>query len=125
MPIKLQTHKKEKICAMFSGGDSIKRISEETGHAQATVRNVLVEYGLKDNPNKSSVGRICPNCKAKEHNPKARFCWKCGEDIRSQSVILQDRLRKILPDIIQMLPESLANEASDTIQDTIKYLQKE
>lgn len=27
---------------------------------------------------------ICPNCKAKDHNPKARFCWRCGEDIRSQ-----------------------------------------
>lgn len=78
-----------------------KQIAEKVGCSPQTVCNVLDRAGLSAIQHrehsgrafkKSEKDRTCSVCRAKGHRTDAKFCWKCGADIRSDFDIAIDKL---------------------------------
>jgi hypothetical protein len=65
----------------------------------------------------------CPNCRATGHYKGAKFCYKCGADIRTEADILRERLGKLVADFVY-LPDSIRDNAYVVIQETIDFLRK-
>lgn len=104
-------------------------IAKEIKRSPQTVANFLDRTGIKpikhyESTQNADKNKACPHCKAKNHNKGARFCWKCGNDIRSEAAVLSERVSKLLRDVM-LMPESVRNEASDTLQAVMKHLQAE
>lgn len=115
------------IVASYKNGAAIQEIADSLGKHRQTVANVLDREGvraIKHKDIKSNVSEvICPNCRAKGHYKGAKFCYKCGADIRTEADILRERLGKLVGDF-QFLPESIRDNAYAVVQDTIDYLRK-
>jgi RecJ-like exonuclease len=105
----------------------IKDIAENIGKSEQSVRNLLNREGVRTISHKETVTKvsdvICPNCRAKGHYKGAKFCYKCGADVRTESDILRERLGKLVADF-QYLPDSIRDNAYAVVQDTIDYLRK-
>ena len=65
----------------------------------------------------------CPNCRATGHYKGAKFCYKCGADIRTEADILREKLGKLVADFVY-LPDSVRDNAYSVVQETIDYLRK-
>lgn len=128
----LTQEEKELIEELYRNGESADCIGEMVQRAPQTIRNYLDAAGLKPIHHtkggktglKKSRANKCPHCGTTGHFKGARFCYRCGKDIRTESVVLAERLRTILGDI-KFLPDNARAEASDTIQDVIRYLEKQ
>jgi hypothetical protein len=127
---RLSEEDKKTIETMFAEGHSAEVIGKAIWRSPQTIRNYLDSSGLKPivrrngSKSKSKAVSKCPHC-GKTGQPKgARFCYNCGKDIRSEATILTERTRKILQ-VIAFLPDNMRSETSDTIQDVIRYLEKQ
>lgn len=124
----LTAEEKAIIEELFNNGVDYKSIAEETGRAPQTVLNYLDFVGLRKikryKTPKDKTKTTCPKCRATGHQKGARFCFKCGSDIRSEETILVEKLRGVLTNV-RFLPESSRDEVSDTIQAVMKYLEKQ
>ena len=76
-----------KILKMKEAGYSIREIGEAFGLCRSSISQICTEQ------KKTGRRAKCPNCKAEGHLPGARFCYKCGADIRSEGIILAEKLR--------------------------------
>lgn len=121
------TEEIKEIVSRYNDGVSCKIIAEALGRSPQTILNILdregvrkINYGSRSK-NKAVKDITCPKCRAKGHIKGSRYCYKCGADIRSEAVIIAEKLQSLLPNV-QLLPESMRNEASDTIQQAVKYL---
>lgn len=111
---------------MHAAGSSCEEIGKLIWRAPQTVRNYLESAGLRPVKHRNGKKKTdkCPHC-GKTGQPKgARFCYHCGKDIRSEAVILLEKTRKILQ-AIPFLPDNMRSETSDTVQDVIRYLEKQ
>jgi hypothetical protein len=118
------------IVEAYKSGMKIKDIAENTGKARQTILNILDREGVRPIMGKDALSTltkvsdvICPNCRAKGHYKGAKFCYKCGADVRTESDILRERLGKLVGDF-SFLPESIRDNAYAVVQDTIDYLRK-
>lgn len=115
------------IVEAFKNGVKIQDIAKDTGKAAQTIRNILDKEGVRAIGKREIVAKMsdvkCPNCRATGHYKGAKFCYKCGADIRTEADILRERLGKLVGDF-QFLPESVRDNAYTVIQDTIDYLRK-
>lgn len=115
------------IVESYKSGMKIQDIADSLERNRQTVINILEREGvrsIKHREVKTNVSEvICPNCRAKGHYKGAKFCYKCGADIRTESDILRERLGKLVGDF-QFLPESIRDNAYAVVQDTIDYLRK-
>ncbi len=111
----------------YKEGMSIKDLAESTGKTEVTIRRFLDREGVRiiiPRGAKAKVSEvICPNCRAKGHYKGAKFCYKCGADIRTESDILREKLGKLVADF-EFLPESIRDNAYRVVQDAIDYLRK-
>lgn len=116
---------REKIETLYKNGTKIEDIAAELGRDASGIYYYLTRNGLRSPSysRKKGAKKTCPKCRATDHKAGARFCWRCGTDIRNEEAILSERISRILRDI-QLMPESARNEASDTLQDILKYLEK-
>ena len=67
--------------------------------------------------------RYCPHCGTALENPAMKYCWNCGQDIRSEEQLLLNDV-KVLLNILSTFPSS---QAEDGIQIALKleeYLKK-
>lgn len=94
---------KDIIIELFEAKHPISYIAEKVGCSDQTIRNILdreglkpINYGSKNGAGVKHKEKKCPHCKAVNHNKGARFCWKCGGDIRSEAIILNERVAKLL-----------------------------
>lgn len=71
------------VCAAYKNGVKIGQISEVMSLPTATIYNMLERNGLYKKKAKAQSLDKCPHCGANGHNSGARFCYKCGADIRS------------------------------------------
>jgi hypothetical protein len=127
--IPLTADEKKFIEELYANGEtSPTKIGEMIGRCPQTICNYLDAAGIKPIQHKKSAGnktvQKCPHCRATGHLKGARFCYRCGTDIRSESVVLAEKLRAVLGDV-KLLPDNIRSEASDTIQDVIRYLEKQ
>ncbi|MBQ6264929.1 MAG: hypothetical protein IJK60_05710 [Clostridia bacterium] len=118
----------ELICDMAKGGDTPRLIAQELNLPTTTVYNILERNGLherkegvKKSSRKSKVK--CPKCKALGHLPGARFCYKCGADIRDEGDILIERLSNIW-EVINMVPSEKTDEVIKVINDVNDYIRR-
>lgn len=118
---------KAEIVRLYKEGFSTKEIVAAVGKSDQTIYNILdkegvrkIAYGSKPQ-SKATKNLICPKCRAKGHIKGSRYCYKCGTDIRSEAVILAEKLQSLLPNV-QLLPDNIRTEASDIIQQAVKYL---
>ena len=119
------------IVTAYKEGVRVKAIAADIGKCEQTVWNVLDKEGVRKierritgKTTKSTMSDVkCPNCRATGHYKGAKFCYKCGADIRTEADILRERLGKLTADM-QYLPDSIRDSAYRVIQDTIDYLRK-
>ena len=111
----------------YKSGVTIREISELTGKCQQTIANILDKEGvrsIKHREVKKNVSEVkCPNCRATGHYKGAKFCYKCGADVRTEADILRERLGKLVSDFVY-LPDSIRDNAYVVVQDAIEYLRK-
>lgn len=117
----------KQIVEAYKGGMSLKDIADNIGKHRQTIINVLEREGIRKIEHRKTAAKvsevICPNCRAKGHYKGAKFCYKCGADVRTESDILREKLGKLISDF-QFLPESVRDNACIVVQDTIDYLRK-
>lgn len=115
------------IVEAYKSGMSISEIVENTGRVRQTILNILDKEGVRTISHRGGVAKVsevkCPNCRATGHYKGAKFCYKCGADIRTEADILRERLGKLVADFVY-LPDSVRDNAYATIQDAIDYLRK-
>lgn len=113
------------IIEAYKNGMKIQDIAESVGKHQQTIRNILDKEGVRAIGKKEIVAKVsevkCPNCRATGHYKGAKFCYKCGADVRTESDILRERLGMLVSDF-QFLPDSVRDKAYTVVQDTINYL---
>ena len=82
------------------------------------------EGGVKGN---KLPKRRCPRCGTVIDSPKMKFCWNCGEDIRSEELLLLENIEELLS-IASLLPSSQSERTihiSLKIEDYLKRAAKE
>ncbi len=113
------------IVEAYKSGMKIRDIARNVGKCDQTISNILDKEGvcaIQRRVAKTSEV-TCPNCRATGHYKGAKFCYKCGADIRTEADILRERLGKLVADF-QFLPDSIRDNAYIVVQETIDYLRK-
>lgn len=117
----------EEIVHAYKNGVTVSELVEITGKHQQTIRNFLDREGVRAIQRKQVEVKVsevkCPNCRATGHYKGAKFCYKCGADIRTESDLLRERLGKLVSDFT-FLPDNIRDNAYKVVQDTIDYLRK-
>ena len=108
-----------------------KEICEKYGISSSTLTNYVKEFGFElrqrhlmypHKPEKNHTQTVlCKRCKKSVSVPGARFCPYCGEDIRSESMKVQDSLSSLLS-ITNLIPDSTRDAFVKTIRDAIRLL---
>lgn len=108
-----------------------EEICEKYGISSSTLSNYVKAFGFKPRqrrlvyPNKQEKNHtqtvLCTRCRRTVSVPGARFCPYCGEDVRTESMKVQDRLSSILS-ITNLIPESYRDTYVKTIRDAIRLL---
>lgn len=122
---------KNDIVIAYESGMTIRETAKVAERSPTTVAEILDSKGVYHiarqgprSPRQNKKKQVtCPHCKAAGHLKGAKFCYKCGHDIRTQSDILRERLGKLTADL-PFLPESVRDNFYAVIQDTIDYLRK-
>lgn len=112
---------------LYADGHTTHEIGEIVGRANQTVRNHLEAVGLlvvkHPESKQSKTLSKCPHCHKTGHLKGARFCYNCGADIRSEEIVLAERVSDCF-NVISLLPEDAANRVGDTLRDVLSYLKK-
>lgn len=104
-----------------------EEICEKYGISKSTLSNYVRAFGFEPRRNRIAyvpyVKReaVCDRCKRTVSVPGARFCPYCGEDIRTESMKVQDSLSSLLS-ITNTIPESYRDTYVKTIRDAIRLL---
>ena len=104
-----------------------KEICEKYGISGSTLSNYVKAFGFEPRQNRIAYApygkreALCDRCKRTVSVPGARFCPFCGEDIRSESMKVQDSLSSLLS-ITNLIPESYHDAFVKTIRDAIRLL---
>ena len=101
-----------------------EEICEKYGISLSTLSNYVKAFGFEPRqihlmyPHKTV---LCTRCKKSVSVPGARFCPFCGEDIRSESMKVQDRLSSLV-ELTSLIPENARDTFVKTIRDAIRLL---
>ena len=108
-----------------------KEICEKYGISSSTLTNYVKAFGFElrqrhlmypYKPEKNHTQTVlCTRCKKSVSVPGARFCPFCGEDIRSESMKVQDRLASLV-ELTSLMPENARDTFVKTIRDAIRLL---
>lgn len=108
-----------------------EEICEKYGISCSTLSNYVKVFGFEPRqrrlvyPNKQEKNHtqtvLCTRCRRTVSVPGARFCPYCGEDVRTESMKIQDSLSSLLS-ITNLIPESYRDTYVKTIRDAIRLL---
>ena len=108
-----------------------EEICEKYGISRSTLTNYVKAFGFEPRqrrlvystkPDKSKIQTVlCTRCRKSVSVPGARFCPFCGEDIRSESMKVQDRLSSLV-EFTSLMPENARDTFVKTIRDAIRLL---
>ena len=110
---------KNAIAKDYIGGLTKKELSGKYDVGVSTVANIITKVNKKIKENI----RYCPHCGTALENPAMKFCWNCGQDVRSEEQLLLSYIKTLLS-ILSTFPSS---QAEDGIQIALKleeYLKK-
>lgn len=108
---------KREVYALWEQGFNTFEIGERVGLSHYTVVRIA-----RSNPTDEGL-KSCPCCGIKSKKD-ARYCWWCGNDIRSEADKLLERVVSMRA-MIHHLPENMRREFDDVTRDVIKYLEGE
>lgn len=107
---------KQKIYELYDSGMTVYlHIAKEVGVSDSTVGKIIRER------NASSV-KICPKC-LHESGREARYCFYCGNDIRSKEELLLLNVEKLRGMIVH-LPENVRAEFDGITREIMGYLKE-
>ena len=108
-----------------------EEICEKYGISCSTLSNYVKAFGFEPRkrhlmyphkPEKNHTQTVlCTRCKKSVSVPGARFCPFCGEDIRNESMKVQDRLSSLV-ELTSLIPENARDTFVKTIRDAIRLL---
>ena len=108
-----------------------EEICEKYGISCSTLSNYVKAFGFEPRqrrlmyphkPEKNHTQTVlCTRCRKSVSVPGARFCPFCGEDIRNESMKVQDRLSPLV-ELPSLIPESYRDTFVKTIRDAIRLL---
>lgn len=110
-------------------GEKPQAIAKALEMPSSSVYNILERYGLHERKpgkkkTKKPVAKVkCPKCGATGHPTGARFCFKCGADIRTEGDILIEQMTDMY-DVINMLPAVQADKLIALINTTTDYIRR-
>lgn len=106
----------KRIYELYDGGMTVYlHIAKEVGISDATVGKIIKERN-------AATTRICPKCK-RESGMGARFCYWCGNDIRSKEALLLIKVEKLRGMVVH-LPENVRAEFDDITRELLDYLRE-
>lgn len=71
-------------------------------------------------PNAKAI-RLCNRCNSETTNPEAKFCWKCGAEIKTPEQRLIDELQSICS-LSQHVPATARDKFIRTINSAVAYI---
>ncbi len=107
------------IEADIAGGMTFREAAEKHGVPCGSVSSHIT---TKKQRERKGI-RKCPCCGTIVDNPKARFCWKCGGDVRSEELQLIEGVEK-LTELLATFPSSQAAEGIQIANKLKAYLQR-
>lgn len=111
------------IAADFAIGFTIKELSEKYSIPKGSIASIVTKVNKKAKAEAEAKIRRCPHCGTALENPAMKFCWNCGQDVRSEEQLLLSYIKTLLS-ILSTFPSS---QAEDGIQIALKleeYLKK-
>lgn len=113
------------IEADIANGMTFRAAAEKYGISSGTVSAHMNALRRKQGiPSKRFKSiRRCPCCGTFVDNPKARFCWKCGSDVRSEELQLIEGIEK-LTKLLATFPSSQSEEGIQIANKLRAYLQR-
>ena len=107
---------KQKIYELYDGGMTVYlHIAKEVGVSDSTVGKIIKgRY--------SDAVKICPKC-LHESGREARYCYYCGNDIRSREELLAIGCEKLRGMIVH-LPENVRAEFDGITREIMGYLKE-
>ena len=116
--------RKKQIAEAYAAGLRTRDIAEKFSTDGSHIAKFAQEYGvpLRKSKRQTSV-KTCPNCRCKIDLKGARFCPYCATDIRDEKQILQEKMDKLFTMLVA-LPQSMRDEAQETIKAVSAYLRK-
>lgn len=107
---------KQKIYDLYDGGLTVyKYIAQEVGVSDTSVGRII-------RGRHTDTTRICPKC-LHESGTGARFCYWCGNDIRSKEELLLLNVEKLRGMIVH-LPENVRAEFDGITREIMGYLKE-
>ena len=106
----------KRIYELYDGGMTVYlHIAKEVGISDATVGKIIKER-------KASTAKICTKC-LHESGTGARFCFWCGNDIRSKEELLLLKVEKLRGMIVH-LPENVRADFDADTREIMDYLKE-
>jgi predicted RNA-binding Zn-ribbon protein involved in translation (DUF1610 family) len=112
----IKPEQKQKIYDLYDSGMTVYlHIAKEVGVSDSTVGKIIKSRN-------AATSKICPNCK-RESGREARFCFFCGNDIRSREELLLLRVQSLRGMIVH-LPENARADFDATTREIMGYLKE-
>lgn len=104
-------------------GVSRKELCKKYSIPKGSIARIITKANKKAKAEAEAKFRRCPYCGTTLENPAMKYCWNCGQDVRSEEQFLLEDIKKLL-NILSSFP---IHQAEVGIQITLKleeYLKK-
>lgn len=126
MNTKLTIDEKIALCEEYQNSQiPTKSIAEKYGISESAVSYIAIKMGAtRRRPKRTSyIAKVCPKCKQTIMVEGAKFCYRCGADIRTNKELLIARIEASLPNILHM-PQNMRDDMQRLLIDIIAELKK-
>lgn len=111
------------IAADFAIGFTIKELSEKYSIPKGSIASIVTKVNKKAKAEAEAKIRRCPHCGTALENPAMKFCWNCGQDVRSEEQLLLNDVKALL-NILSTFPSSQAENGIQIALKLEEYLKK-
>ena len=111
------------IAADSAIGFTRKELSLKYGIPIGTVSTIITKANKKAKAEAEAKIRRCPHCGTALENPAMKYCWNCGQDVRSEEQLLLNDVKALL-NILSAFPSSQAEDGIRIALKLEKYLKK-
>lgn len=98
-------------------------LSKKYGIPIGTVSTIITKANKKAKVEAEAKIRRCPHCGTALENPAMKFCWNCGQDVRSEEQLLLNDVKALL-NILSAFPSCQAEDGIRIALKLEEYLKK-
>ena len=111
------------IAADFARGFTIKELSEKYSIPKGSIASIVTKVNKKAKAEAEAKIRRCPHCGTALESPAMKFCWNCGQDVRSEEQLLLNDVKTLL-NILSAFPSCQAEDGIRIALKLEEYLKK-